>query len=115
MKYTLLLAVLISLNTFANTSASKAYFDSCMENYHNESLCLGYAMGVSDTVKALECTTPLMTLARIEHQLSQQTHTDHQQLVNSFAVIKSQLVPQVCQPLPISSADNESSDIFVPF
>lgn len=46
----------------------KAFMDDCLQTYHNESLCLGYALGVFHTVAAIQCnqqdSQPLHTLTQ---------------------------------------------------
>ncbi|KDM90250.1 hypothetical protein [Photobacterium galatheae] len=46
----------------------KAFMDDCLQTYHNESLCLGYALGVFHTVAAIQChqqdLQPLHTLTQ---------------------------------------------------
>lgn len=47
-------ALAVTPQAMAN-DPQKAFMDDCLQTYHNESLCLGYALGVFHTVSTIQC------------------------------------------------------------
>ncbi|MEI8593203.1 hypothetical protein [Photobacterium sp. Hal280] len=42
----------------AAADAQQAFMNDCLRTYQNESLCLGYALGVFNTISAIQCSQP---------------------------------------------------------
>ncbi|WP_120512314.1 hypothetical protein [Photobacterium salinisoli] len=58
---TLTLSSLLALSftpQVAATDAQQAFMNDCLRTYQNESLCLGYALGVFNTISAIQCSQP---------------------------------------------------------
>ncbi len=94
-------------NTATNSNAS--FFKQCMDTHHNESICLGYALGIADALTSLECSMPGLNLHRIKDLMSKD-NSPHSQLIKSFAFdnVKREtkncpLPANVLQPLPQST------------
>ncbi|QUJ69976.1 hypothetical protein KDD30_17610 (plasmid) [Photobacterium sp. GJ3] len=87
------------VNASNTTDPQQAFMDNCLKTYHNESLCLGYALGVFHTVSAIQCHHPEQQTVQTLKEPKPNLNTEGTQRVRlSIEAMESALsVTSMCQ------------------